>query len=69
MFGILRLLSVKLAYLFEIDRLQDLATAVGISSAAVGLGYQYVNRGELAPGMQAEQLLRTRGGGSEIGDD
>jgi hypothetical protein len=58
--GLLRLMKIPLAYVVEIERHQDLAALLGIPAASVGLGFQYVSRGELAPGMQLESLLRTR---------
>ena len=61
--GFLRLLNIRLAYLFEIQRHMDLAEALVMPAAFVGLGYKYVERGELAEGMSAENLVRTHGVG------
>jgi hypothetical protein len=61
MLGILHLIRISVAYLFEISRHQELAAVVGLPAASVGLGYTYVNRGELASGMQPERLLHTQG--------
>jgi len=60
--GLLTLIRIHLAYVAEIQRHQDLATLLGLPSASVGLGYQYVSRGELALGMDSDTLLRTSGG-------
>ena len=62
--GILRLIGIHVAYLFEIFRHQEPGATAGLPVASVGLGYTYVNRGELAPGTQAASLLRTHGGSS-----
>lgn len=59
--GLLRLVHLNIAYVAEIQRHVDLAKIVGLPAASVGLGYTYVARGELAEGMQAENLLRTFG--------
>ena len=61
MLGILHLIRISVAYLLEISRHQELAAVVGLPAASVGLGYTYVNRGELASGMQPERLLHTQG--------
>jgi hypothetical protein len=60
--GLLRPINLRIAYVVEIERHIDLAKALGLPSASVGLGYTYVARGELAEGMQAENLLKTFGG-------
>jgi hypothetical protein len=60
--GLLTLVKIRLAYVVEIQRHQDLAALLGFPAASVGLGYEYVTRGELAPGMDADTLLRTTGG-------
>jgi hypothetical protein len=59
--GILRLANLPAPYLFEIDRHTDLLKLVGLPPASVGLGFEYVSRGELADGMQADRLLKTFG--------
>jgi hypothetical protein len=59
--GLLRMVGLTAGYVFEIQRHTDLATLLGLPSASVGLGFRYVNRGELAEGMQAENLLKTFG--------
>jgi hypothetical protein len=58
--GLLRLVNVSVAYVVEIDRHTELAKLLGLPSASVGLGYS-VALGELAEGMQAENLLNTVG--------
>jgi hypothetical protein len=64
--GILGLLSIfsklRLAYLVEVLRHGDLAEALGIPIASVGLGYEYVNRGELPEGVSRGDLRRTLAG-------
>lgn len=59
--GLLRIVNLGIAYIVEIQRHTDLAKLIGLPSAAVGLGYDYVARGELAEGMKAGDLLRTFG--------
>lgn len=59
--GLLRFIQIDVAYVVEIQRHLDLAKLLGLPAASVGLGYSYVARGELAEGMQAENLLRTFG--------
>jgi hypothetical protein len=60
--GLPMFVKTRLAYVFEIQRHQDLATLLGLPLTSIGLGYQYVERSELAPGMRAETLLPTNGG-------
>jgi len=64
--GILGLLSlflrIRLAYVVEVARHGDLAEALGMPPGAVGLGYEYVNRGETPPSVQRDALRRTLGG-------
>ncbi len=57
--GVLRLLKIRLAYSFEIQRHLDLVAVLGMPAASLGLGYKYVDRGELAKGMSGETLPRT----------
>lgn len=59
--GLLRLVNIAVGYVVEIHRHLDLAKIVALPSASVGLGYRYVERGELAEGMQTENLLKTFG--------
>jgi hypothetical protein len=59
--GLLRLANLTLAYVVEIDRHMDVAKLIGLPSASVGLGFNYVSRGELAAGMRPETLLKTFG--------
>jgi hypothetical protein len=47
--------------LVEILLHQDLAMLLAMPIASSGLGYKYVSRGELAPGMESSTLLRTSG--------
>jgi|SRR6266566_3973991 len=64
--GLLGLRSVfsriRLSYLIEVLRHGDLAEALGLPWASVGLGYEYVNRGETPPDMKRETLRRTSSG-------
>jgi hypothetical protein len=60
--GLLTLINIRLAYVAEIQRHQDLAALLGMPIASIGLGYQYVSRGELPVGMDSDTLLRTSGG-------
>jgi len=64
--GILGLLSVfsgiRPAYLAEVLRHGDLAEALGFPPGSVGLGYEYVNRGETPPDVKRETLRRTLSG-------
>jgi hypothetical protein len=64
--GVLGLLSVfsriRLTYLIEVLGHGDLAEALGLPWASVGLGYEYVNRGEAPPDMKRETLRRTLSG-------
>jgi hypothetical protein len=59
--SLLTLVKIRLAYVFEIERHQDLAGLLAMPAASVGLGYTYVERGEFVPGMQAGTVLRTYG--------
>ena len=59
--GILRMAKLPAPYLFEIDRHMDLGKLLSLPSASVGLGFAYVNRGELALGIEADRLLKTFG--------
>lgn len=64
--GILGLLSafskLRLAYIVEVLRHGDLAEALGIPQATIGLGYEYVNRGETPAGLSRDDLRKTLGG-------
>ena len=64
--GILGLLSVifrfRTAYVVEVQRHGDLAEALGFPSGSVGLGYEYVNRGETPPDINKEAIRRTFSG-------
>jgi hypothetical protein len=55
-------LKIRLAYVVEIQRHQDLAHALAIPSSSIGLGYTYVSRGELPADMERDTLRRTHGG-------
>lgn len=46
-----------LGYLFEIHRHEALLDALGQPRFAAGLGYKYVNKGELTAGLTPEQML------------
>lgn len=52
----------RLAYLFEVMRHSDLAEALGIPKASVGMGYEYVHRGETPEGLNRRDLQETVGG-------
>ena len=52
----------RLAYLFEVLRHGDLEEALGMPPGSVGLGYDYVERGDAAPGMSREMMRRTLNG-------
>lgn len=64
--GVLGLLSafsrIRIAYLVEVLRHSDLAEALGIPLASVGLGYEYVNRGETPEGLTRGKLRKTLSG-------
>jgi len=64
--GILGLLStflkIRIAYLVEVLRHGDLAETLGIPLASVGLGYEYVNRGETPEGLSRGNLRKTLNG-------
>jgi hypothetical protein len=64
--GILGLLSafskLRLAYIVEVLRHGDLAEALGIPQATIGLGYEYINRGESPAGLSRDDLRKTLGG-------
>jgi hypothetical protein len=64
--GLLGLLSslfnVRLAYIVEVLRHGDLAETVGIPIASVGLGYEYINRGETPEGLSRGNLRKTLSG-------
>jgi hypothetical protein len=64
--GILGLLSafskLRLAYIVEVLRHGDLAEALGIPQATIGLGYEYINRGESPAGLRRDDLRKTLGG-------
>jgi hypothetical protein len=49
--------SGVLGYLFEIRRHQELLSALGQPLFAAGLGYKYASKGDLTPGLTAEQLF------------
>ena len=61
--GILGLLSfylkIRLGYIVEVSRHLDLSNLLGMPRAAVGLGYTYVNKGEIPEGIDREGLRRT----------
>lgn len=56
------LLKIPLAYVVEVQRHADLARLLGLPLGSVGLGYEYVSRGELPDGLDPDSLLRTAGG-------
>jgi len=64
--GILGLLSmlfkVRIAYIVEVLRHGDLAEALGMPIASVGLGYEYINRGETPEGLSRGNLRKTLSG-------
>jgi hypothetical protein len=61
--GFLGLLSafskLRLAYVVEVLRHGDLAEALGIPQATIGLGYEYINRGETPAGLSRDDLRKT----------
>ena len=44
-------------YVFAMDRHADLVKTLGISELAIGLGFDYVGRGELPPGLTKGDLI------------
>ena len=46
------------AYTFETDRHTDLVRVLGLPSAAVGTGYNYIEANELPPELAADDLIR-----------
>lgn len=44
-------------YTFAVDRHTDLATALGLPEAVLGLGYRYLDDGEFPDGLDADQLI------------
>jgi len=64
--GFLGLLStfskIRIAYVVEVLRHADLAEALGMPLASVGLGYEYVNRGETPEGLSRGKLRKTLSG-------
>ena len=64
--GILGLLStffkVRIAYVVEVLRHGHLAETLGIPLASVGLGYEYINRGETPEGLTRGNLRKTLSG-------
>jgi hypothetical protein len=63
--GALGLLSLffkmRFAYVTEIERHQDLAGILGMPRASIGLGFQYVDRGETPDDMERAALRLTLG--------
>ena len=63
--GLLALIvRIPFAYLFEISRHQDLQRVLNFPPATVGLGYKYVDRGEMPPDLAPESIKRTLAGKS-----
>lgn len=64
--GVLGLLSlfskIRIAYITEVFRHGDLAETLGLPLASVGLGYEYVNRGETPEGLSRGKLRKTLSG-------
>jgi hypothetical protein len=57
-------LRIPFAYLFEISRHQDLHKVLELPTGSVGLGYKYVERGEMLEGIEPETIKKTLGGKS-----
>jgi hypothetical protein len=51
-------LLLRLPFVFQIGRHQRLARGLGLSEAAVGFGFRYLDRGERPPGLAPDQLVR-----------
>lgn len=47
-------------YTFAVDRHTDLATALGLPSAVLGLGYRYVDEGDFPDGLDADQIIHVQ---------
>ena len=60
------ILRIPFAYLFEISRHQDLQKVLQLPVGSVGLGYKYVDRGELPGGVASEMIKKTLGGRSSL---
>ena len=61
--GILRRTLIdKGSYLSEIDRHGELVKTLGIPSYSVGLGYRYIERGEIPEGLDMQRLKHTLAG-------
>jgi hypothetical protein len=52
-------LKIRIAYVVEVQRHLDLSDLLGMPRAAIGLGYNYVNKGETPEGMDHAALRRT----------
>jgi hypothetical protein len=58
------ILRIPFAYLFEISRHQDLQKVLELPPGSVGLGYKYVDRGEMPVGIAHEMIKKTLAGRS-----
>ena len=47
------------AYTFETERHTDIVKALGLPTAAVGTGYDYLDAGEMPPDLALQDLVRT----------
>ena len=55
---ILYLSHIDKKYVFETDRHKDLAASLGLPGISVGYGYEYINQGEIPPGLTKSQLVK-----------
>lgn len=53
-------------YVFEIERHNDLATALGLPAYAVGFGYKHLCNDELPTGLDADDLLAVEGNAKAV---
>jgi len=56
------ILRIPRAYLFEISRHQDLQKALDLPTATIGMGYKYIDRGEMPEGLAPDSVKKTFAG-------